>query len=181
LDGLGFTVFAGVRQQSDYQRLSKTLSTRSKAIILDVTSKTSITEAVNTIANHLEKVNIGLVGLVNNAGRCCIFIPLRVSNHFGSAEHLFISGICVLGPIECVPEDELRYNFQVNLFGLINTTNAFSPLLRAGHKFPANPNFPQSIATIIHWIHNGKGDAFLLWTLCNDEICIRGINRFTKA
>jgi len=126
LDGLGFTVFAGVRQQLDYQRLTSTLSTRSKAIILDVTSKTSIAEAVNIVSNHLEKASIGLVGLVNNAG------------------------LVVIGPIECVPEDEVRYNFEVNLFGLMNTTNAFSPLLRAGGKLPSHPSSPQDIATIIH-------------------------------
>jgi len=33
---------------------------------------------------------------------------------------------------------------------LINTSNAFLPLLRAGNKFKWNPTYPQNIATIIH-------------------------------
>jgi NAD(P)-dependent dehydrogenase (short-subunit alcohol dehydrogenase family) len=53
--------------------------------------------------------------------------------------------MCVLGPIECLPAEELRYNFEVNLFGLINTTNAFLPLLRKGDKFPFAPDLPQDI------------------------------------
>jgi len=126
LDGIGYTVFAGVRKNDDYDRLTEVLSSHSRAIMLDVTSKESIMEAVATVSSHLKKNNIGLVGLVNNAG------------------------VSVIGPMECVPEDELRSNFEVNVFGLINTTNAFSPLLRTGQKLPAHPTCPQDIATIIH-------------------------------
>ena len=34
---------------------------------------------------------------------------------------------------------------EVNVFGVLNTTNAFLPLLRKTLKFPNDPNYPQSI------------------------------------
>lgn len=126
LDSKGFTVFAGVRSQDDYSRLKGVLSTRSTPVLLDVTQASSITKAVDVVNDHLKQQRIGLVALINNAG------------------------LSVVGPIECLPESEMRYNFEVNVFGLINTTNAFLPLLRSGTKFPNNPAFAQDIATVIH-------------------------------
>jgi NAD(P)-dependent dehydrogenase (short-subunit alcohol dehydrogenase family) len=126
LDNKGYSVFAGVRNSADYDRLKGLLSPRSTPVVLDVTQKSSIAEAVNTVTAHVKQTNIGLVALINNAG------------------------ICVLGPLECLPEEEMRYNFEVNLFGLINVTNAFLPLLRERSKFPKEPLYPQDIATIIH-------------------------------
>jgi len=126
LDAKGYTVFAGVRTETDYKRLKDMLSPRSTPIMLDVTQPAQIAAAVNIVLQTLLKANIGLVGLINNAG------------------------ISIIGPLECLAESDLRYNFEVNLFGLINTTNAFTPLLRAGRKFPGNPNYPQNKSTIVH-------------------------------
>jgi NAD(P)-dependent dehydrogenase (short-subunit alcohol dehydrogenase family) len=50
----------------------------------------------------------GLAGLVNNAG------------------------IAVAGPMEFVPIDALRHQFDVNVMGLVETTQAFMPLIREG-------------------------------------------------
>jgi NAD(P)-dependent dehydrogenase (short-subunit alcohol dehydrogenase family) len=41
------------------------------------------------------------------------------------------AGIAVPGPIELVPLDELRRQFEVNVFGQVAVTQAFLPLLRA--------------------------------------------------
>lgn len=42
------------------------------------------------------------------------------------------AGIIVQGPLELVPEEELRRQFDVNVFGTVAVTQAFLPLLRAG-------------------------------------------------
>src|SRR5947208_7317727 len=81
LDGLGFTVFAGVRKQSDADSLRDAGSGRTQPVMLDVTDSESITSALRTVD---EACPGGLTGLVNNAG------------------------ISVGGPLEFVPIDEWR-------------------------------------------------------------------------
>jgi NAD(P)-dependent dehydrogenase (short-subunit alcohol dehydrogenase family) len=43
------------------------------------------------------------------------------------------AGVIVQGPLELVPPGELRREFEVNVFGPALVTQAFLPLLRAGH------------------------------------------------
>ncbi len=102
LDGLGFRVFAGVRRDADGEALRKKSSERLKPIHLDVTDVASIAAARNTIARE----NIELRGLVNNAG------------------------IVVAGPLEILPLEEFRRQFEVNVIGQLAVTQAFLPLLR---------------------------------------------------
>lgn len=75
-------------------------------LTLDVTDAGSIARAVEIVAAAVGAA--GLAGLVNNAG------------------------ICITGPIESVPIDAWRRQFEVNLFGPIAVTQAFLPLLRRG-------------------------------------------------
>lgn len=60
----------------------------------------------------------GLHGLVNNAG------------------------IIVQGPLELVPDSELRRQFEVNVFGPARLTQTLLPLLRAGHGRVVNVTAP---------------------------------------
>jgi len=99
-------VFAGVRTQEDGQRLKERASDRLVPLIFDVTDEPSITAAAAEVGEVLG--NAGLAGLVNNAG------------------------IVVPGPLEIVPLDKLRLQFEVNVIGQIAVTQAFLPLLRAG-------------------------------------------------
>jgi len=106
LERRGFRVFAGVRTQEDGQRLKERASDRLVPLIFDVTDEPSITAAAAEVGEVLG--NAGLAGLVNNAG------------------------IVVPGPLEIVPLDKLRLQFEVNVIGQIAVTQAFLPLLRAG-------------------------------------------------
>jgi NAD(P)-dependent dehydrogenase (short-subunit alcohol dehydrogenase family) len=100
----GFTVFAAVRKQRDAQALAES-SPRVIPVILDVSKSETIGEAFRTIGEATGTG--GLAGLVNNAG------------------------IAVTGPIELVPIEELRRQFEVNVFGQVAVTQAFLPLIRA--------------------------------------------------
>jgi NAD(P)-dependent dehydrogenase (short-subunit alcohol dehydrogenase family) len=106
LDQLGWNVFAGVRTQQDIEALQYKASSRLTPLLLDVTDTGSITAAVQTITAAVGAT--GLAGLINNAG------------------------IVVVGPLECLPIDELQAQFAVNVLGLMAITQAFLPLLRQG-------------------------------------------------
>lgn len=107
LDRRDFRVFAGVRSTGDGEKLKQMTSARLTPILIDVTNREQIDAAAKTIADEVGPS--GLAGLVNNAG------------------------IVVAGPIELVPLDEWRRQFEVNLFGQIAVTQAFLPLLRQAH------------------------------------------------
>ncbi|MEW6235589.1 MAG: SDR family oxidoreductase [Candidatus Omnitrophota bacterium] len=106
LDGMGYRVYAGVRQPSDYKALGQGMSPRFSPIFLDVAKPEQIAEAVGIVKS--QSGGFGLSGLVNNAG------------------------IGVVGPIELVPIDMWRRQFEVNVFGAAAVTQAFLPLLRQG-------------------------------------------------
>lgn len=108
----GMLVFAGVRSMEQGQELLKACNKPENIIpiIIDVTNRVQIGDAVSTISAELEKRNGYLLGLVNNAG---------ISNN---------------GPLELTPIENIRYQFEVNVFGAIVVTQAFLPLFR---KSPA--------------------------------------------
>jgi len=106
LDKRGFRVFAAVRSQQDGQRLTDQASDRLAPVVFDVTDEASIAAAAAEVGEVLG--GAGLAGLVNNAG------------------------IAVPGPLEIVPLDKLRLQFDVNVIGQIAVTQALLPLLRAG-------------------------------------------------
>jgi NAD(P)-dependent dehydrogenase (short-subunit alcohol dehydrogenase family) len=101
----GFTVFAAVRKERDAQALRESGSPGLFPVILDVTKDQTIAEAFRTVRDAVGAA--GLAGLVNNAG------------------------IAVTGPMELVPLDELRRQFEINVFGQVAVTQAFLPLIRA--------------------------------------------------
>jgi len=98
----GFVVFAGCRKETDAQRMSG-VHRGIRPLIVDVRNADQIAEA----ARAVEASGIPLHGIVNNAG------------------------IAVAGPLEYLPVDELRRQFEVNVFGAIAVTQAFLPQLRA--------------------------------------------------
>jgi NAD(P)-dependent dehydrogenase (short-subunit alcohol dehydrogenase family) len=106
LASLGFSVFAGVRKDSDAERLRAKGSGRLHPIQLDVTDSGSIEAAAAKVGETTGES--GLAGLVNNAG------------------------IAVSGPIEFIPVEELRRQLEVNVVGQIAVTKAFLPMLRRG-------------------------------------------------
>jgi NAD(P)-dependent dehydrogenase (short-subunit alcohol dehydrogenase family) len=104
LDRAGYNVFAGVRQQRDAQMLKQEASSRLIPVLLDVTDEHSIADAVSLVRQTVGEA--GLVGLVNNAG------------------------VAVTAPMEVVPLEELRRQFEINVFGQVAVIQAFLPLLR---------------------------------------------------
>jgi NAD(P)-dependent dehydrogenase (short-subunit alcohol dehydrogenase family) len=99
----GHQVFAGVRKDSDGERLTA----RARAItpvIIDVTDQAQIDGTAKTLQEALGEQ--GLAGLVNNAG-------------IGRG-----------GPIEYLSDEEWRRQFDVNVFGQIAVTRALLPLIR---------------------------------------------------
>ena len=104
LDALGYGVVAGVRKEEDGDRLRAASSDRLTTVILDVTNPEQIATVAKEVAASSSESP--LVGLINNAG------------------------ITVNGPIEYIGLDDLRWQFEVNVIGLVAVTQAFLPLLR---------------------------------------------------
>jgi NAD(P)-dependent dehydrogenase (short-subunit alcohol dehydrogenase family) len=99
---LGYRTLAGVRKRSDGEALRADSSGNIEPVLLDVTQTESIAGAL-AVANDQP-----LAGLVNNAG------------------------IALVGPLELLPIDAWRKQFEVNVIGLVAVTQAFLPLLRRG-------------------------------------------------
>ncbi len=115
LSQMGFLVFAGVRNKDDGASLvdeanksdnNARCSALIRPIILDVTKREHIEDAVLSVRSVLEKEDRQLFALVNNAG------------------------IHIMDPIEIVDEQKLRKGFDVNVFGAVAVTQAFLPFLR---------------------------------------------------
>jgi NAD(P)-dependent dehydrogenase (short-subunit alcohol dehydrogenase family) len=106
LDRLGFKIFAGVRRPEDGEQLKKQSTGNVIPVIIDVTDKKSIESAARDIAGMLN--DNGLYGLVNNAG------------------------IAVGGPIEFMPMERIREQFEINVFGQVSVIQQFLPLIRRG-------------------------------------------------
>ena len=105
LDRLGWRVLAGIRAEADAERLRSLASPSLVPLEIDVTQADSIAAAARKIGELVG--SRGLDGLVNNAG---IVIP---------------------GPLELVPVEQLRKQFEVNVFGQMAVTQAMLPMLRA--------------------------------------------------
>lgn len=97
----GFHVYAGVRSEADAQGL-RAESLEIEPIILDVTISEQIAAAAERIAN----AHAPLRGVVCNAG------------------------VAVAGPLEYLPIEALRQQFEINVFGQIALAQAMLPCLR---------------------------------------------------
>lgn len=101
----GFQVFAGVRRDEDARSLAEAATGRLTPLRLDVTDADLIAAAASTVEAAVGRN--GIAGLVNNAG------------------------VGVAWPLEVVPLDEFRRQFEVNVFGHLAVTQEFLPLIRA--------------------------------------------------
>ena len=104
----GFKVYAGVRKQADADALHAQAAAGNGAItsvILDVTNAEHIAAVVELVGT--ETGGNGLAGVVNNAG------------------------IAVAGPMEFIPLEDLREQFEINVLGKVAFTQAFMPLIRS--------------------------------------------------
>ncbi|MBN9188176.1 MAG: SDR family oxidoreductase [Microbacterium sp.] len=104
LAGRGYHVLAGVRSVTDADRIR---ARNLEPVILDVTEPEQIEAVVARIAN--DPMGPKLTVLINNAG------------------------IAVNAPVETLPLDAWRHQFEVNLFGHIAVTQAMLPFLLGTH------------------------------------------------
>lgn len=100
----GWRVFAGVRTDEAASSIEAAAS-GIRALNLEVTEASSIASAVDAIESDLGS-GVPLGGIVNNAG------------------------VVVPGPLEFVPIDELRRQFEVNSIAPVAVAQAFMPMLR---------------------------------------------------
>jgi len=101
----GDRVWAGVRKIESLQPLQSRYSNLN-ILILDVTKSSDIEDSLKKMSNLAENEDFVLI---NNAG------------------------IAVGGPLEALPMTEWRGLFDINVFGLVEMTQKFLPLLRK-HK-----------------------------------------------
>jgi len=103
LAAAGWTVLAGVRDpQAGEQLVDAAAGGRVLALTLDVTDPEQIAQAAERIAKEGGRLD----ALVNNAG------------------------IAIGGPLELIAEEDLRRQFDVNLFGQVAVTRALLGALR---------------------------------------------------
>lgn len=87
-------------------------------VTLDVTDPDSVARAAEQVAEH--RRGEGLHAVVNNAG------------------------VIVQGPLELVPEPELRRQFEVNVYGPVRVMRSFLPHLRLGQGRLVNVTAPSA-------------------------------------
>lgn len=107
LDRSGYRVFAGVRKEQAGESLKAEASELLTPVILDIAEPELIAAAVATVRESLGD-GVQLAALVNNAG------------------------VAVVGPLEFLPVEELRRQFEVNVIGHVAVTQAVIPLLLKG-------------------------------------------------
>ncbi len=106
----GYHVFGSVRRQADAERVQAALGDGVTPLIFDVTDEAAVETAVAHISATLNGQNLS--GLVNNAG------------------------ISLTGPLIHLPLEQVRHQFEVNLFGLLHVIQQCLPLLGARHDAP---------------------------------------------
>lgn len=99
----GFRVFAGIRRKVDKIEL-ESLSKNITGVYIDITSQASVDKAFWFIMRNVDKLDV----LINNAG------------------------IVSAGPVECLPLQKIKEQFDVNTFGAITVVQKFIPLLSNG-------------------------------------------------
>eukprot|EP00079_Xenopus_tropicalis_P011720 XP_002937888.1 PREDICTED: D-beta-hydroxybutyrate dehydrogenase, mitochondrial-like isoform X1 [Xenopus tropicalis] len=110
LHKLGFTVFAGCllkdKNGNGAEELQGMQSDRMHVFQLNVCNEEEVAKAVEFVKQHQENPEKGLWGVVNNAG------------------------ISTFGDVEFTTLDKYKEVMDVNLWGTVRITKAFSPLIR---------------------------------------------------
>ncbi|MFZ3006843.1 MAG: SDR family NAD(P)-dependent oxidoreductase, partial [Phenylobacterium sp.] len=108
LTAQGVRVFGSVRKAADADRLRQEFGDRFVPLIFDVTDEAAVRAAAEQVRVAL--AGEPLMGLVNNAG------------------------VAFAGPLLHLPVADFRQQIEVNLTGVVITTQAFAPLLTAAAK-----------------------------------------------
>ena len=110
----GFHVLAGVRKQKQYEDLLREREGSNDdrriniiPLLIDVTSSESISKALADANNISTTLNLPLVAIVNNAGIALLQQPLEMTD-----------------------QREIRRVFDTNVFGAIDVTQQFLPMIK---------------------------------------------------
>jgi NAD(P)-dependent dehydrogenase (short-subunit alcohol dehydrogenase family) len=109
----GAHVFASVRKEADAESLRAEFGEAVTPLLFDVADEAGVRAGAAQVAQALG--NRRLFGLLNNAG------------------------IAVAGPLLHLDTDELRRQFEINVFGVHNVTRAFADLLGADKSRTGKP------------------------------------------
>lgn len=109
----GLRVFGSVRKAGDGERLRSEIGADFEPLAFDVTDAAAVHAGAARVREALAGET--LLGLVNNAG------------------------IAVGGPLLLLTLEELRRQFEVNVFGVVTVTQAFAPLLGADRSLRGAP------------------------------------------
>ncbi|MEM9774535.1 MAG: SDR family oxidoreductase [Chloroflexota bacterium] len=118
----GFNVFGSVRKAEDGERVKDQLGDAFTPLLFDVTDYEAIDQAVEQVSVAVGEA--GLAGLVNNAG------------------------IAVAGPLIDLSIEDFKWQFEVNLFGLMAVTKKFLPLLGASKAASHSPGRIVNISSV---------------------------------
>ena len=100
----GYRVFGTARSETDAADLEKASAGNAAVTLADITDQRAVTAWVGKVSNELGER--GLDVLISNAGT---LTP---------------------GPLEVIPLDDIRREFEVNVFGALAVINGFLPALR---------------------------------------------------
>ncbi|MEA1028072.1 SDR family oxidoreductase [Pseudomonas sp. N-137] len=109
----GYLVFGSVRRLNDATELMESFGTSFVPLLFDVTDSAALPAIVETVSQHLQ--GDPLAALINNAG------------------------VSLSGPLLLQPVEEFRKTFEVNVFGVLEVTRAFLPLLGASEQTGKRP------------------------------------------
>ena len=118
----GFRVFGSVRKTSDAERLAAEFGDRFVPLLFDVTDEAAVRAAAAQV--RAELAGEKLAGLVNNAG------------------------VAVAGPLLELPIEEFRHQIDVNLTGVVITTQAFTPLVGTDRTLTGDPGRIVNISSV---------------------------------
>lgn len=102
----GYTIFAGIRKENDYNNIKNLNISTLIPIQFDVTNHNSCLNALNNIKKYSNDKNLPIIGLVNNAG-----VSRKVLAEFHDL-------------------NDARRVFDTNFFGMVDLTQIFLPILR---------------------------------------------------
>jgi NAD(P)-dependent dehydrogenase (short-subunit alcohol dehydrogenase family) len=122
LIGNGFRVFGSVRKAADAERLAAEFGELFVPLLFDVTDQAAVKAGAAQVRSAL--AGRTLTGLVNNAG------------------------VGVGGPLLELPLNDFRQQMEVNVTGLVGTTQAFAPLLGTDKSLQGAPGRIVNISSV---------------------------------
>lgn len=118
----GYFVFGSVRKTEDAERLQEEFPDHCMPLLFDVTDGAAIAAAQKKVAEVLQ--GQPLMALINNAG------------------------IANSGPLQYIPVEKIRQQFEINVVGVLQVTQAFLPMLGAKKGFTGKPGRIINISSV---------------------------------